>query len=473
MYADMDMKNQFQVERKVICVQGLGFVGSAMALAVASARDEAGSPRYNVIGIDLPSDAGRKRINSINEGVFPFTCNDKKLEEAQRLAQQTGNFRAVTDPAYFQYADVVIVDINLDIMHAEELEPSLDMTPFEAAIRTIGRYIKPEALVIVETTVPPGTCEKIVYPCLKEELKKRGLEKKRIFVAHSYERVMPGENYFDSIINYWRVYSGIDETSADKCQRFLESVIKTDQYPLTRLQRTTASEVAKVLENSYRAVTIALMEEWGRFAEAIGVDLYEVIDAIRLRPTHSNMRQPGFGVGGYCLTKDPYFAALAAKDIFGLEYLDFPFSTQAVTVNHVMPLVSLDKVEHLLGDCLRGKKILVLGVSYRQDVGDTRHSPTELFVREGRRRGAEIACQDPMVAHWDEMDMDVLHEIPPFEGYDAIVFTVPHKQYQMFAFHEDQFSKDTVVFDANRVLSDQQRKALSGFKFVTLSCIGR
>ena len=105
MCGDMDLKNLFQAERKVVCVQGLGFVGSAMALAVASARDEAGAPQYNVIGIDLPSDAGRKRVNSINRGVFPFACNDKKLEEAQQLAQQTGNFRAATDPADFQYAD--------------------------------------------------------------------------------------------------------------------------------------------------------------------------------------------------------------------------------------------------------------------------------------------------------------------------------------------------------------------------------
>lgn len=469
----MDLKKEFQNGRKNVCVQGLGFVGAAMALAIAGARDENGSPRYNVIGVDLPSDAGCKRVESINEGVFPFKCSDKKLQEAQQLAKQVGNFWATTDPTYFQYADVVMVDINLDIENMEEHEPSLNMIPFQAAIRTIGRYIEPETLVIVETTVPPGTCEKVVYPILRKELKKRGLDRKEIFVAHSYERVMPGENYFDSIINYWRVYSGIDEASANKCQHFLESVIKTDQYPLRRLQRTAASETAKVLENSYRAVNIAFMEEWGRFAETIGIDLYEVVDAIRMRPTHSNMRQPGFGVGGYCLTKDPYFAALGARDIFGLEGMDFPFSTKAVAVNNAMPLVSLNKVEHLLGGCLQEKRILVLGVSYRQDVGDTRHSPAELFVREGCRRGAEIVCQDPMVSYWDEMDMDVLHEIPPFEGYDAVVFTVPHKQYQEFEFCRDQFSQNTVVFDANRVLSDQQRRLLSRFAHVTLSCIGR
>ena len=144
---------------------------------------------------------------------------------------------------------------------------------------------------------------------------------------------MPGKDYFNSIINYWRVYSGINDESADRCRDFLETVISTNEYPLTRLKKTTASEISKVLENSYRATTIAFMEEWGRFAEAVDVDLFEVVDAIRMRPTHSNMRQPGFGVGGYCLTKDPYFAMLASRELFNRNDLEFPFSTMAVRLN--------------------------------------------------------------------------------------------------------------------------------------------
>ena len=116
---------------------------------------------------------------------------------------------------------------------------------------------------------------------------------------------MPGKNYFDSIVNYWRVYAGIDDESAKKCEKFLKKIINTKDYPLTRLSDTTSSETAKVLENSYRAANIAFIEEWGRFAEDIGIDIFEIIESIRMRPTHSNIRQPGFGVGGYCLTKDP------------------------------------------------------------------------------------------------------------------------------------------------------------------------
>ena len=365
------------------------------------------------------------------------------------------------------------MDINLDVKYTEEHQPILDLELFKNAMHTLGRYIRARTLVVVETTVPPGTCEKVVYPIICEEFAKRGMGKEDIYIAHSYERVMPGENYFDSIVNFWRVYSGINKISADKCQEFLESIISTQTYPLTRLEKTTATEIAKVLENSYRAANIAFIEEWGRFSEAVGVDLFEVIEAIRMRPTHSNMRQPGFGVGGYCLTKDPYFAPLAAKEIFGLENMEFPFSTRAVKINNAMPLVSLNKIEALFSGSLKGKKLLVLGVSYRQDVGDTRYSPTEIFVREAQDRGAVITCQDPLVEKWQEMNMQVLQEIPSFEGYDAIVFTVQHKQYLNIDFKKTVFDKDTLIFDANCVLNKVQRADISKLKNIRFACIGR
>src|SRR5262249_19673396 len=156
--------------------------------------------------------------------------------------------------------------------------------------------------------------------------------------------------------------SGATPAAADACEAFLSQIINVQAYPLTRLHSTTASETAKVLENSYRAINIAFIEEWGQFAEEVGIDLFEVIDAIRVRPTHNNIRQPGFGVGGYCLTKDPLFAAVAARDLFDREDLAFPFSSRAVEVNARMPLRTLDRVRNLLGGSLTGRRLLLLGV---------------------------------------------------------------------------------------------------------------
>ena len=216
----------------------------------------------------------------------------------------------------------------------------------------IAHHIPEGTLLIIESTVPPGTCEKIIYPMIKDIFEKRSLNIDNFCLAHSYERVMPGKNYLSSIINFWRVFSGINKKSEKKCEEFLSKVINTDEYPpppppppLTCLQNTIASETGKILENSYRAVNIAFMEEWGRFAEHTGIDIYEIIDAIRMRPTHSNMRQPGFGVGGYCLTKDPLFAKIAARDIFKIDGHDFPFSSQSVNINSKMPKVTFRKIE--------------------------------------------------------------------------------------------------------------------------------
>ncbi|NJK95425.1 MAG: nucleotide sugar dehydrogenase, partial [Bacteroidales bacterium] len=382
---------------QTIVIQGLGFVGAAMAVATASATDADKKPLFNVIGVDLNNSAGLDRINKLNKGLFPFETSDISIIEQTKISVLRGNLSATTNNSIYKEADIVLVSVNLDITHSETDKPSINLEPFKNAILTIGNCIKEETLIIVETTVPPGTCEKIVKPIIHECLKSRKLNPEKVYIAHSYERVMPGAEYLNSIINYWRVYSGTTIKAAQKCETFLSHIINTKDYPLIRLESTTASETAKVLENSYRAVNIAFIEEWGRFAEEVGFDLFSVIDAIRKRPTHSNIRQPGFGVGGYCLTKDPLFAKIAAKELFNINGLDFPFSTQAVDVNKKMPLVSLDKLLYYFDGSLTGIKILLMGVSYREDIGDTRFSPSELFYKFAKQKGADIVLHDPLV----------------------------------------------------------------------------
>ena len=175
-------------------------------------------------------------------------------------------------------------------------------------------------------------------------------------------------------------------------------------FPLTRLGNTTASETAKVMENTFRATTIALMEEWGRFAETVGVDLFEVVDAIRMRPTHANMRTPGFGVGGYCLTKDPLFAKLAASELWDTP-MEFPFSSAAVRTNDDAPLVTLDRVRRLIGGTLGGLADCSCSAS-----ATARTSATPA-TRRRRRSCALRSMPVPRSwrtirwsAHWDELD---------------------------------------------------------------------
>ncbi|HKY15882.1 MAG TPA: hypothetical protein VJM33_13240, partial [Microthrixaceae bacterium] len=317
--------------RSVVAVQGLGFVGAAMAIAVASALDADGEALFDVVGVDLDDPAGRARIDALNSARFPFETTDEALTAALRATRERGNLLACADSSAYSLAEVVVVDVPLDI-DWRSATPELRLAGFEAAIRTVGRHVRPGALVLVETTVPPGTTEKVVAPLLAEELSARGLDPDSVLLAHSYERVMPGADYFDSIVNFWRVFAGHTDEAAKAAEGFLTRIIDTDRFPLTRLSNTTASETAKVMENTFRATTISLMEEWGRFAETVGIDLFEVVDAIRVRPTHANMRTPGFGVGGYCLTKDPLFAKLASAELWNTP-MEFPVSSAAVRIN--------------------------------------------------------------------------------------------------------------------------------------------
>jgi UDP-N-acetyl-D-glucosamine dehydrogenase len=447
------------VERPLVCVQGLGFVGAAMAIAVANAHGPDGSPFYNVVGVELPTDSGIAKVSAINRGRLPMTSSDGQLQRAFDAAYAAKNLIATTDVIAYRAAQIAIVDVHLDVEKgdSETDEPSVDFAAFRAAIRALGEQLPAGALVIVETTVPPGTCQHVVAPELEQALRKRGLPADAVMVAHAYERVMPGEHYYDSIVNYWRVFAGLTPAAADACEAFLTRVVNTEQFPLARLQSTTASEMAKVLENSYRAANIAFIEEWGRFSEQVGVDLFDVIDAVRVRPTHQNIRQPGFGVGGYCLTKDPLLARVAARQIFERPELDFPFCRRAVAVNDRMPLVSLAAVRAQLGGSLQGKRLLLLGVSYRQDVGDTRFSPAARFVDGARSQGADIICHDPMVSYWPELDWALPAELPAAVGFDAIVFAVAHRQYRQLSLSRWLGAARPLIFDANRVLKNEQR----------------
>jgi UDP-N-acetyl-D-glucosamine dehydrogenase len=418
--------------KKIVIVQGLGFVGSVMALVVANALKE----EYAVIGIDLPTEQSYWKIRSINEGIFPVIASDPKIPQYFANAVEKKNFYATYDPYAFSKADVVIVDINLDVRKQAtvkmELEDySVDLGPFQKAIENIGQNCKEDVLVLVETTVPPGTSQKLVRPVLENCLGKRGLSTAKLRVGHSYERVMPGPQYIDSIQNFYRVFAGTDEKSADAVESFLRTVIKTDEFPLTRLGNTNATEMAKVLENSFRAMNIAFMVEWSRFAEEAGVDIYEVVNAIRMRPTHKNIMLPGLGVGGYCLTKDPLLASWARMNFFGSEE-KLHQSEKGVHINDKMPLYAFEYLQSQYKNKLEGKKVLLLGVSYLNDVGDTRYTPVEGFYDQLELAGCIITLHDPHVKYWEEKDKWVNQDLDALlaNDYDIIVITTGHKEYR-------------------------------------------
>lgn len=459
--------------KKVVVIQGLGFVGAVMSLVCANAIDT----EYAVIGVDLANEDTFWKIKSINEGQFPLIADDPKISEFFNRAREKDNFLATYDPIVYAYADVIIVDINLDVEKKSQKDDSLksfdvDLSQFKAAIKSIGVNCKEDALILVETTVPPGTCEKVVSPIIESQLKIRGLAVDKFRLGHSYERVMPGPEYIDSIREFPRVYSGNNLESADATESFLKTIIDVSKCELTRLEHTTATEMAKVLENSYRAMNIAFAVEWSRYAEEAKVDLYEIIDAIRVRKTHSNLMYPNIGVGGYCLTKDPLLASWSRTNLFNSSS-QLDMSINSVSNNDMMPSFAFDRLSEVFGSVC-SKKVIFLGVSYRGDVGDTRYTPVEKLVTKIQKAGGLIELHDPFVVFWEELDKKVENNIYSalHKATDLMIFSTAHSIYRSSEVIEQIYAmKPMFIFDAVGVLNNEQITLLG--KKHTVSVLGR
>jgi len=416
------LKKRVQSEREkgreIVIVMGVGFVGAVMAAIVADTVDENGQPSKFVIGMQRPSVRSYWKIPILNRGVSPVKAEDPEVDPMiQRCVNDKKTLIATYTYDVLKLVDVVVVDVQCDYLK-EELgnvrKGRTDMAALEQSIGVIAEHIPAEALVLIETTVAPGTTEQVAFPIMKDIFKKRGIKSDPL-LAHSYERVMPGRNYVASIRDFWRVCSGINGEAREKVVKFLNEVLNTDKYPLTVMDRPIESETAKIVENSYRATILAFLDEWSLYAERNGVDLIKVIKAIKVRPTHSNMIFPGPGIGGYCLPKDGGLGVWAYKHILGWNDDIFKITPLAIDINdtrglHVAELTR-DALRNM-GEPIAAAEVLVLGAAYREDVGDTRYSGSEIIIRKLAEMGAEIHVHDPYVQHWWEFELQDSYPSP-------------------------------------------------------------
>jgi len=454
------VNRQRALGREIVLVMGIGFVGAVMAAVVADAQDGKGNPTKFVIGMQRPSTRSFWKIPLINRGLSPISTEDPEVAlMIERCVNKKKTLTATFTYDALKLADVVIVDVQCDYLK-ESLgnvrSGQTEMKALEESFEIIAQNISPQTLVLIETTVAPGTTEQIAYPIIKKMFRKRSIESDPV-LAHSYERVMPGKNYVASIRDFWRVCSGVNEEATRRVVKFLNEVLNTEKFPLTVLDKPIESETAKIVENSFRATILAFLDEWSLFAEHNGVDLIKVINAIKVRPTHSNMIFPGPGIGGYCLPKDGGLGLWAYRHIHGFEDDIFKITPLAIDINDTRAL----HVAQLTRDALRNMgrpiasaEILVLGASYREDVGDTRYSGSELIVRRLTEMGAELRAHDPYVLHWWEFekqdeypassqglkrffrgqerlkDLRVEQDLEKaLHGIDAVIFAVRHQPY--------------------------------------------
>lgn len=450
------VQEQKSMGRQIVVVMGVGFVGAVMAGVVADAVDEQGNPLYFVIGMQRPSPRSYWKIPYLNRGLAPVEAEDPEV--APLISRCVLEKKTLT--ASFSYealglADIVVVDVQCDYTKetlGDVRKGRAEIRALESCLRVIGEKIEPHCLVLIETTVPPGTTEFVAYPILKKAFEARGLVQTpsaltsdlgpltsapaEPLLAHSYERVMPGRNYVASIRDFWRVCSGINPESRKRVQEFLSSVLNTRDYPLTVLDRPIESETAKIVENSFRASILAFMDEWSVFAERNGVDLVKVINAVKVRPTHNNMLFPGPGIGGYCLPKDGGLGVWAYNTLMGFEDDIFKITPLAIDINDTRGLRATQMVRDALrnmGRVVAASRIALLGASYREDVGDTRYSGSELVVRKLTEMGADVVVHDPFVKHWWELEKQDTYPAPGhswarfFRDQERLKETMVHK----------------------------------------------
>ena len=477
--------------REIVVVMGVGFVGAVMAAIVADTVDKKGKSAKFVIGMQRPSPRSFWKIPLLNRGISPVKAEDPEVDPMiERCVNEKKTLIATYTYEVLKHADVVVVDVQCDYIK-EDLGDvrtgQTDMAALEASLGVIAEHIPPKALVLIETTVAPGTTEQVAYPIMKKAFRKRGIESDPL-LAHSYERVMPGKNYVASIRDFWRVCSGINEEAKGRVVKFLTEVLNTEKFPLTVMDRPIESETAKIVENSYRATILAFLDEWSLFAEQNGVDLVKVIKAIKVRPTHSNMIFPGPGIGGYCLPKDGGLGIWAYKHILGFEEDIFKMTPMAIDINDTRGLhvgqLTRDALRNM-GQPIAAADILVLGAAYREDVGDTRYSGSEIVIRKLAEMGAEIRVHDPYVEHWWEFEQqdtypavgeskarfyrnqEKLKEIrveqdlnKALHDTQAVIFAVPHKAY--LDLDPDKvvktIGKPAAIIDCFGILSDEKIK---------------
>lgn len=407
--------------KEVVVVMGVGFVGAVMAAIIADTVDKTtGQPSKFVIGCQRPSPRSYWKIPMLNRGQSPVKAEDPEVDPMiARCVHDKKTLIATYNSDVLTLADCVVVDVQCDYTKhslGNMRDGEAEMAALEATVKTIGERVQPNCLVLIETTVAPGTTEFVAYPIMKKAFAARGLTTPPL-LAHSFERVMPGRQYVSSIRDFWRVCSGCNDGARQRVVKFLSEVLNVEKFPLTVMDRPIESETTKIVENSYRATILAFLNEWSLFSERNGVDLIKVINAIKVRPTHSNMIFPGPGIGGYCLPKDGGLGYWAYKHILGFEDGDqvFKITPQAIDINdtrglHVAELVR-DALRNM-GRYIAGSKVLVAGASYREDVGDTRYSGSEMVVRKLTEMNAEVKVHDPYVDHWYELESQDTYPSP-------------------------------------------------------------
>ncbi len=414
---------------KEIAVLGLGYIGLPTASILATHG-------FMVHGVDISPTV----VEIINKGGIHI--EEPGLKTLVQAAVNSGNLKAYTQP---QMADVYIIAVPTPITE----EKHADLSYVESAARSILPLLKPGDLVILESTSPPGTTVDFLCPILAES----GLELGRdLLVAHCPERVLPGKIIKELIQNI-RIIGGIQEESARKAKEIYATFVEGEIH----LTDATTAEMVKIMENTYRDVNIALANELAQIAPALKINAWEVIRFANLHPRVS-IHQPGPGVGGHCISVDPWFVVEKFPDTAQLIH-------RARCINDFMPQYTYQLVLNLLKG-IQHPKVTVLGLTYKPDVDDIREAPAlKILDLMSQNPDLEVAVYDPHVKHSD-CELSGLESA--LRGSDCVLLTVDHAEFKFI--HPRQVAnlmRTRQVIDTRNALNESEWTA-AGFTYCLL-----
>ena len=367
-----------------VAIIGLGYVGLPLALLLKKKR-------IDVIGIDT----NKKKNELINQQISPI----KDITLYEKITA-TDDFNKIND------RDVIVVCVPTPIN--EENKP--DFNPLINSITEISKYYKENALIIVESTVSPGACEEIVKPILG---------KRKYLLAHCPERIDPGNRKFN-VENIPRVIGGLDKESLEEAYSFYKLIIDAE---ITKLSSIKAAEATKIMENSFRDINIAFMNEMAKSFDKLGIDILEVIKGASTKPFAFLPHYPGCGVGGHCIAVDPYYLIERAKE----DGFNHKFLLLAREINNSMPKYTVSKLLQGLKEInknIKDVKIAILGLAYKAGIDDIRESPALKIIEELKKINANFVAYDPYI-----LEKSKVKTLDEALNSDVLIIATSHNEF--------------------------------------------
>ena len=417
---------------KDLVVIGQGYVG----LPLSSAASNAG---FNVTGLDV----SQRIVDDLNAGV----SHVEDIPDSELKGMLENGYQATTDHSVIQEADVVVICVPTPLGDAGRP----DLQAVEAATQSIADNLRRKTLVILESTTYPGTTEELLQPVLEADGRKLDED---FYLAFSPERIDPGNKTY-TLENTPKVVGGVTAESGDLAVSFYSQFIEE----VVKVKGAKEAETAKLLENTYRHINIGLVNEMAKFSHELGIDIWEVIKAAKTKPFGFQAFYPGPGVGGHCIPIDPSYLNYSVRKALGHP---FRFVDLAEDINNSMPNYVVQRVQDLLNQhqkSLNGSKVLLLGVSYKANISDQRHSPAIPVGAGLADKGAIISYHDANVPTWsvngtEHESVTDLHQA--VEEADIVILLQAHREYKI----AELAPKAKLFFDTRGVATSEEAHVL-------------